>query len=54
MITTDYLANAGDKMDFLKKGKIINNTGKLVREVLINHAKQEWNLVSNNEIRFKP
>ena len=54
VITTDYLANAGDKMDFLKKGKIINNTGKLVREVLINHAKQEGSLVSNNEIRFRP
>lgn len=54
VITTDYLANAGDKMDFLKKGKIINNSGKLVREVLINHAKQEGRLVSNNEIRFRP
>jgi 2',3'-cyclic-nucleotide 2'-phosphodiesterase (5'-nucleotidase family) len=54
VITTDYLANAGDKMDFLKKGKIINNTGTLVRDVLINHAKQEGNLVSNNEIRFSP
>jgi hypothetical protein len=23
VITSDYLANAGDKMDFLKKGKVI-------------------------------
>jgi 2',3'-cyclic-nucleotide 2'-phosphodiesterase (5'-nucleotidase family) len=29
VITSDYLANAGDKMDFLKKGKVINQTGKL-------------------------
>jgi len=52
VITSDYLANAGDKMDFLKKGKIINQTGKLMRDVLIDHAKQEGVLVSNNEVRF--
>jgi 2',3'-cyclic-nucleotide 2'-phosphodiesterase (5'-nucleotidase family) len=52
VITSDYLANAGDKMDFLKKGKIINHTGKLMRDVLIDHAKQEGILVSNNEVRF--
>ena len=54
VITSDYLANAGDKMDFLKKGKIVNQTGKLMREVLIDHAKQEGVLVSNNEVRFIP
>ena len=54
VITSDYLANAGDKMDFLKKGKIVNQTGMLMREVLIDHAKQEGILVSNNEVRFIP
>ena len=54
VITSDYLANAGDKMDFLKKGKIVNQTGKLMRDVLIDHAKQEGVLVSNNEVRFIP
>jgi 2',3'-cyclic-nucleotide 2'-phosphodiesterase (5'-nucleotidase family) len=54
VITTDYLANAGDKMDFLKKGKIVNQTGKLMRDVLIDHAKQEGVLVSNTEVRFIP
>jgi 2',3'-cyclic-nucleotide 2'-phosphodiesterase (5'-nucleotidase family) len=54
VITSDYLANAGDKMDFLKKGKIINQTGKLMRDVLIDHAKQEGVLVSNSEVRFIP
>lgn len=54
VITTDYLANAGDKMDFLKKGKIVNQTGKLMRNVLIDHAKQEGVLVSNTEVRFIP
>ena len=54
VITSDYLASAGDKMDFLKKGKIVNQTGKLMREVLIDHAKQEGILVSNNEVRFIP
>lgn len=54
VITSDYLANAGDKMDFLKKGKVINQTGKLMRDVLIDHAKQEGVLVSNSEVRFTP
>lgn len=54
VITSDYLASAGDKMDFLKKGKIVNQTGKLMRDVLIDHAKQEGVLVSNNEVRFIP
>ncbi|MFM7472357.1 MAG: hypothetical protein ACKO00_00360, partial [Crocinitomicaceae bacterium] len=52
VITSDYLANAGDKMDFLKTGQILNQTGKLMRDVLIDHAKQEGVLVSNNEVRF--
>jgi 2',3'-cyclic-nucleotide 2'-phosphodiesterase (5'-nucleotidase family) len=54
VITSDYLANAGDKMDFLKKGKVINQTGKLMRDVLIEHAKQEGVLISNTEPRFIP
>ena len=54
VITSDYLANAGDKMDFLKKGKIVNQTGKLMRDVLIEHAKQEGVLISNTESRFIP
>jgi len=54
VITSDYLANAGDKMDFLKKGKVINQTGKLMRDVLIEHAKQEVVLISNTEPRFIP
>jgi hypothetical protein len=41
-------------MDFLKKGKLVNQTGKLMRDVLIDHAKQEGVLVSNNEVRFIP
>ncbi len=54
VITSDYLANAGDKMDFLKKGKVINQSGKLMRDVLIEHAKQEGVLISNTEPRFIP
>jgi 2',3'-cyclic-nucleotide 2'-phosphodiesterase (5'-nucleotidase family) len=54
VITSDYLANAGDKMDFLKKGKVINQTGKLMRDVLIEHAKHEGVLISNTEVRFIP
>lgn len=51
IITSDYLAYGGDKMDFFKKGKIINETGKLMRDVLIEHAKQQSTLISTNEIR---
>ena len=51
IITSDYLANGGDKMDFFKKGKIINETGKLMRDVLIEHAIQQSTLISTNEIR---
>jgi 2',3'-cyclic-nucleotide 2'-phosphodiesterase (5'-nucleotidase family) len=53
VITSDYLANGNDKMEFFKKGKIFNETGKLLRDVLIDHARQEGTLVSNNELRFK-
>ena len=51
IITSDYLAYGGDKMDFFKRGKIINETGKLMRDVLIEHAKQQSTLISTNEIR---
>jgi 2',3'-cyclic-nucleotide 2'-phosphodiesterase (5'-nucleotidase family) len=53
VITSDYLANGNDKMEFFKKGKLFNETGKLLRDVLIDHARQEGTLVSNNEIRLK-
>jgi 2',3'-cyclic-nucleotide 2'-phosphodiesterase (5'-nucleotidase family) len=52
IITSDYLAYGGDKMDFFKKGKIINETGKLMRDVLVEHAKQQSTLISTNEIRI--
>jgi len=54
VITSDYLANGNDKMEFFKKGKIFNEPGKLLRDVLIEHAKQEGVLISNTEVRFIP
>lgn len=48
IITSDYLANGGDKMDFFKKGKIINNSGKLLREALLEEVKFQGTLLNRN------
>ncbi len=37
MITTDYLANGGDNMDFLKGSTNITHTGILLRDAIINY-----------------
>lgn len=37
IITTDYLAQGGDNMEFLTKGKIINETGVKLRDFIINY-----------------
>ena len=38
LITTDYLANGGDNMDFLKNSKNIAHTGVLLRDAIINYV----------------
>ena len=40
VITTDYLADGGDRMDFFKKAYSIEKTGLLLREVLINRVEE--------------
>lgn len=53
IITSDYLANGGDKMYFFQKAIELIHTGKLVRECLMIEAKEQGTLVSNPEIRIK-
>lgn len=53
VITSDYLANGGDKMYFFQKAIEIIHTGKLVRECLLIEAKEQGTLISNPEIRIK-
>ncbi|MFZ1748973.1 MAG: 5'-nucleotidase C-terminal domain-containing protein [Saprospiraceae bacterium] len=51
----DYIANGGDNMDFLKGGKV-NNTGVLIRDLLISHLRYMKSIgqtiVPNNEQRI--
>ena len=41
LITSDYLFGGGDSMDFMKKGKLIKNEGILIRDILIEEAKDQ-------------
>lgn len=55
VVTTDYLASGGDKMNFFLNplGRI--DTGVLLRDVIINHVKSEGTIspVIDNRINFK-
>jgi len=53
VLTSDYLMNGGDKMDFFKKKTSINSTGKLLRDILIEEVKAQGTLVENTELRFQ-
>lgn len=44
VITSDYLAKGGDKMEFFKKQIEINLTGKLMRDALITEAREQKEL----------
>lgn len=46
VVTNDYVANGGDQCDFLKKYKP-KQSGKLVREVVINYLKSKGNIAPN-------
>lgn len=49
VITSDYLMNGGDKMTFFTKRTNVNETGKLLRDVLIEEAKSQWKLTNYDE-----
>jgi 2',3'-cyclic-nucleotide 2'-phosphodiesterase (5'-nucleotidase family) len=53
VITSDYLANGGDKMTFFSKSRAVNRTGKLLRDVLIEEAIQQQSLVADSSIRIQ-
>jgi hypothetical protein len=53
ILTSDYLLNGGDKMDFFKKKTNINFTGKLLRDILIEEVKAQGTLVENKELRIE-
>lgn len=48
VITSDYLMNGGDKMNFFSKRTNINETGKLLRDVLIEEARKQGTLRTDN------
>lgn len=48
VITSDYLLNGGDKMTFFTKRTNVNETGKLLRDVLIEEARNQGTLTTSN------
>lgn len=52
IITSDYLANGGDKMTFFKQALNVNRTGRLMRDALIDQAKSQGALVFDSTIRI--
>ncbi len=52
VLTSDYLMNGGDKMDFFKKKTNFNSTGKLIRDILIEEVKVQGTLSENGELRI--
>lgn len=53
VITSDYLMNGGDKMNFFSKRIETNLTGDLMRDVLIEEAKYQQVLQEDTSIRIK-
>ena len=53
VITSDYLANGGDKMEFFKNPKEKIETGILLRDVFINTAKTQKNIIADTSNRIQ-
>lgn len=53
IITSDYLYEGGDNMDFFKKGSELNRTGKLLRDALIEEAIEQGSLMIDSENRMR-
>ena len=53
VITSDYLFNGGDHMDFFQKSIETIETNKLIREVVIEEAKIQGQLVNDENSRIK-
>jgi 2',3'-cyclic-nucleotide 2'-phosphodiesterase (5'-nucleotidase family) len=52
VITSDYLANGGDKMTFFSKRLTFNRTGRLMRDALIESAKEQGLLSADSSNRI--
>lgn len=53
VITSDYLYNGGDHMDFFQKSIEMVETNKLIRDVVIEEAKIQVQLINDENIRIK-
>ena len=53
VITSDYLLNGGDHMDFFKNRIEEHNSGILLRDLLLEAVKEQGTLNFSNEIRIK-
>jgi 2',3'-cyclic-nucleotide 2'-phosphodiesterase (5'-nucleotidase family) len=53
VITTDYLANGGDRMDFFQDAVERSDTKTLLRDVFIEEAKMQKNLIVSSEKRIQ-
>ena len=53
VITSDYLLNGGDKMDFFQNRISDHHTGVLLRDAMISEAKLQGTLIWNDEMRIK-
>ena len=53
VITTDYLANGGDRMDFFQDAVERSDKKTLLRDVFIEEAKTQKNLIVSSENRIQ-
>lgn len=52
IVTSDFLANGGDKMDFLKQATETRLTGILMRDIFMNAVKKQQILIGSTEERI--
>jgi 2',3'-cyclic-nucleotide 2'-phosphodiesterase (5'-nucleotidase family) len=52
IITSDYLMNGGDNMEFFKKGTEVNYSGTLLRDALIEEARSQGTLLADTSNRM--
>lgn len=53
VLTSDYLMNGGDKMDFFNKKTNVNSTGKLLRDILIEELRNQGTMLEDGDLRVK-
>lgn len=54
VITSDYLANGGDKMSFFLQPESVNISNRNMRDVFITAVKQQGTLVNRSDKRYIP